>query len=221
MLVLLIDLYLFIYKCRSYYRCTHKIEQGCKATKQVQKTDDEPPKYTITYNGHHTCKNLLRAPQIILNSPNPRDNSILLNFETNTLTENDKQVGSYFPSIKHTSNEGFSSLGLKHETVTLSENKQVGPCFPSIKHTPKEGYPSLGLKQEYTSSSDDYIPWDMISRPSHVPSEPMSMMSSLLDHEEMITSGVFSSTCSTPYGYEIDDILGSNYFGDFPFELCS
>ncbi|GMI64483.1 WRKY DNA-binding protein 70, ARABIDOPSIS THALIANA WRKY DNA-BINDING PROTEIN 70 [Hibiscus trionum] len=44
---------------RSYYRCTHKTEQGCQATKQVQKIQDDPPKYETIYSGHHTCKNTL------------------------------------------------------------------------------------------------------------------------------------------------------------------
>jgi hypothetical protein len=28
---------------RNYYRCTHRQDQGCWATKQVQKTDEDPP----------------------------------------------------------------------------------------------------------------------------------------------------------------------------------
>ncbi|KFK36946.1 hypothetical protein AALP_AA4G192600 [Arabis alpina] len=40
---------------RSYFRCTHKPTQGCKATKQVQKQEQDPEMYQITYIGHHTC----------------------------------------------------------------------------------------------------------------------------------------------------------------------
>ncbi|PWA58192.1 WRKY11 [Artemisia annua] len=171
---------------RNYFRCTHRFDQGCQATKQVQKTDDEPPKYKTTYNGHHTCKKLQKVPQIILDSPNPRDNSILINFGTNTLTE----------------------------------NTQAGPCFNSmITQTPKNGLPSKVLKHDQDSSCDHYTARDPIVGLSQVPSDPMSMMSSELDHEDMMSSGVFSSTSSTN-GYEIDDMLGSNDFGDFPFELC-
>lgn len=170
---------------RNYFRCTHKIEQGCLATKQVQKTDDEPPKYKITYNGHHTCKILEKVPQIILDSPNPKDNSILINFGTNTLTE----------------------------------NTRAGPCFSSINQKPKDGLPSIVLKHEQNSSCDQYTPWDPIVGFSQVSSNHMPMISSDLDHEDMISSGVFSSTCSTN-GYEMDDMFGNNDFGDFPFESC-
>ncbi|KAK4746951.1 hypothetical protein SAY87_025988 [Trapa incisa] len=40
---------------RSYFRCTHKYEHGCKATKQVQMMEDDPVEYHITYIGIHTC----------------------------------------------------------------------------------------------------------------------------------------------------------------------
>ncbi|OIW04632.1 hypothetical protein TanjilG_30530 [Lupinus angustifolius] len=39
---------------RGYYRCTHRHAQGCLATKQVQKSDEEST-YEITYKGRHTC----------------------------------------------------------------------------------------------------------------------------------------------------------------------
>ncbi|TVU27259.1 hypothetical protein EJB05_29857, partial [Eragrostis curvula] len=46
---------------RSYYRCTYRQEQDCKATKTVQQQDDSigtdhPATYTVVYYGQHTCK---------------------------------------------------------------------------------------------------------------------------------------------------------------------
>ncbi|XP_047307236.1 WRKY DNA-binding transcription factor 70-like [Impatiens glandulifera] len=45
---------------RSYFRCTHKYEQGCQATKQVQQLEKEErsPMFRTTYYGHHTCKTI-------------------------------------------------------------------------------------------------------------------------------------------------------------------
>ncbi|GKV03016.1 hypothetical protein SLEP1_g15381 [Rubroshorea leprosula] len=72
---------------RSYYRCTHKFDQSCPATKQVQQIEDNPPKYRIVYYGHHTCMNLLNASQLLLDSASTHtDSSFLLNFETGTAT---------------------------------------------------------------------------------------------------------------------------------------
>lgn len=40
---------------RGYYRCTHRNVQGCLATKQVQRSDEDPNVFEITYRGRHTC----------------------------------------------------------------------------------------------------------------------------------------------------------------------
>ncbi|RRT38160.1 hypothetical protein B296_00052324 [Ensete ventricosum] len=46
--------------CRAYYRCTHRSSQGCQATKQVQRSDEDPLVFDVTYLGTHTC---LQRPQ--------------------------------------------------------------------------------------------------------------------------------------------------------------
>ncbi|KAI4339131.1 hypothetical protein MLD38_024102 [Melastoma candidum] len=53
---------------RGYYRCTHKHDQGCKATKQVQRMEEDPNMYQITYIGQHTCREISRAPKMIPDS---------------------------------------------------------------------------------------------------------------------------------------------------------
>ncbi|KAL5856511.1 hypothetical protein ACOSQ3_003969 [Xanthoceras sorbifolium] len=40
---------------RSYYRCTYRQTKGCSATKQVQRLDDDPTMFEVTYRGVHTC----------------------------------------------------------------------------------------------------------------------------------------------------------------------
>ncbi|XP_030966941.1 probable WRKY transcription factor 53 [Quercus lobata] len=40
---------------RGYYRCTHRHSQGCLATKQVQRCDEDPTIFEVTYRGRHTC----------------------------------------------------------------------------------------------------------------------------------------------------------------------
>ncbi|XP_009607840.1 probable WRKY transcription factor 30 [Nicotiana tomentosiformis] len=40
---------------RGYYRCTLRHAQGCLATKQVQRSDEDPTILEITYRGRHTC----------------------------------------------------------------------------------------------------------------------------------------------------------------------
>ncbi|XP_027341426.1 probable WRKY transcription factor 41 [Abrus precatorius] len=51
---------------RSYYRCTFRNTQGCWATKQVQRSDEDPTIFDITYRGKHTCSqgnNAILAPE--------------------------------------------------------------------------------------------------------------------------------------------------------------
>ncbi|KAF3433261.1 hypothetical protein FNV43_RR24363 [Rhamnella rubrinervis] len=54
---------------RAYFRCTRKHDQGCRATKQVQQVQDEPVRlFQITYIGQHTCRGILKVPQVIIDS---------------------------------------------------------------------------------------------------------------------------------------------------------
>ncbi|KAL3615807.1 hypothetical protein CASFOL_040101 [Castilleja foliolosa] len=72
---------------RNYFRCTHKFDQGCQASKQVQMTRDDPPLYRTTYYGQHSCKNLFNlsymSHQIILDDQATYDDSsVILSFAT-------------------------------------------------------------------------------------------------------------------------------------------
>ncbi|KAF7816565.1 putative WRKY transcription factor 70 [Senna tora] len=51
---------------RSYFRCTRKNEQGCKAIKQVQQIQENPERFQTTYIGTHTCKDMnLKPPEVV------------------------------------------------------------------------------------------------------------------------------------------------------------
>nr|QCV57303.1 WRKY transcription factor [Fagopyrum tataricum] len=40
---------------RGYYRCSHRSSRNCYATKQVQKSTEDPTLLQLVYKGHHTC----------------------------------------------------------------------------------------------------------------------------------------------------------------------
>lgn len=46
---------------RSYYRCTYRNLRGCYATKQVQRNDEDPSVFDLTYKGNHTCSIIPRS----------------------------------------------------------------------------------------------------------------------------------------------------------------
>ncbi|TYJ31417.1 hypothetical protein E1A91_A06G196500v1 [Gossypium mustelinum] len=57
---------------RSYFRCSHKHDQGCSAIKQVQRMEGDAQMYHITYIGTHTCRDQyssMATPRI--DSPSP------------------------------------------------------------------------------------------------------------------------------------------------------
>ncbi|EEF41541.1 WRKY transcription factor 55 isoform X1 [Ricinus communis] len=49
---------------RGYYRCTHQKLYHCPAKKQVQRLDDDPYTFEVTYRGDHTCHMSSTAPSI-------------------------------------------------------------------------------------------------------------------------------------------------------------
>lgn len=102
---------------RCYFRCTHKHDQGCKATKQVQRMKEDPVMYQTTYFGHHTCHDtLMRAPQII---SDPMD-SFLLSFETKTST----RQNLLYPNSVMTTSAATGNQEFKDETQSdVSDNK--------------------------------------------------------------------------------------------------
>ncbi|KAK8691824.1 hypothetical protein V6N13_075319 [Hibiscus sabdariffa] len=83
---------------RGYFRCTRKYDQGCKATKQVQRMDDGSQMYQITYIGTHTCRpDSFKAPQIIKDSESWRSYKML--------TFGDSNIPSNTTAVKQEANE--------------------------------------------------------------------------------------------------------------------
>ncbi|XP_047333094.1 WRKY DNA-binding transcription factor 70-like [Impatiens glandulifera] len=64
---------------RGYFRCTYK-KDGCKATKQVNKWEEDPSLYRTTYFGRHTCSNKTISSQQSI----PTDDPYNVNFDSIT-----------------------------------------------------------------------------------------------------------------------------------------
>ncbi|PIN27126.1 hypothetical protein CDL12_00098 [Handroanthus impetiginosus] len=103
---------------RGYYRCTHRHGQGCLATKYVQRSDEDPNTYEITYRRTHTC--------------NPRTNAN--NPPVSTL---DPQNENPNPLPRSEQNQPplniQTSLGIITQDLGPSENPPLDPFinFPS------------------------------------------------------------------------------------------
>ncbi|XP_061344877.1 probable WRKY transcription factor 70 [Gastrolobium bilobum] len=84
---------------RSYYRCTHKYDEGCEAIKHVQRIQKDPPLYRTTYYGYHTCKSPLN-PEIILEPVSSFGSSILLSFNNSLPSKQEHPFSSPFFASK-------------------------------------------------------------------------------------------------------------------------
>ncbi|KAL8196275.1 hypothetical protein R6Q57_025275 [Mikania cordata] len=54
---------------RSYYRCTYRHVHNCMARKQVQRSDEDPTVFEITYKGQHTCNPAVKPSVVPPESP--------------------------------------------------------------------------------------------------------------------------------------------------------
>ncbi|CAI8593265.1 unnamed protein product [Vicia faba] len=130
---------------RSYYRCTHS-DQHCEAMKHVQRTQENPPLYTTTYYGYHTCKSSFHSDINLEPVISSVDSSVLLSFDNNILIKQEYQLPPPLPllspplfaSIKEDPMEEIHDDYFDQNQLFLPEN--ILPCnfevyFDYLKHT--------------------------------------------------------------------------------------
>ncbi|KAM5556887.1 putative WRKY transcription factor 70 [Rosa sericea] len=127
---------------RAYFRCTRKYDQGCQATKQVQQVQDTPKMYKTTYIGNHTCRNMIRGPQMIMGASDP------------------PTWDSHAPPRSTVSSESGSTPicnKKEHHGVHgghLPSSSSMIPFVPVKKEECKEGTTSSGLTDNLNDTSD-------------------------------------------------------------------
>ncbi|XP_050236600.1 probable WRKY transcription factor 53 [Mercurialis annua] len=104
---------------RGYYRCTHRHSQGCLATKQVQRSDEDATIFEVTYRGRHTCFQSSRLANDNSNQnkdnfqhqekPKPKPLLKELSFKDGFKTEDLESLRDIFPSFS------FSDIGTENE----------------------------------------------------------------------------------------------------------
>ncbi|RRT71547.1 hypothetical protein B296_00031490 [Ensete ventricosum] len=128
-----------------YPRCTHRNTVGCLAMKQVQRSDDDPSVFDITYRGEHTCPqkprtvatSALHQPDIHQSQQRPRqDQQLLLSFQTSLKV---KTEGSSFEDTDQNSPFSFPSTPMStlstpfsaaFTSPATSESKYFGDAPP-------------------------------------------------------------------------------------------
>ncbi|XP_008788525.2 WRKY DNA-binding transcription factor 70-like [Phoenix dactylifera] len=80
---------------RSYFRCTHKYDQDCQATRQVQRSEDDPSMYVITYIGEHTCRDPTKSPHLL--PPSHQRPPFIISFGLETAQDDQQEPQSNSP----------------------------------------------------------------------------------------------------------------------------
>ncbi|XP_058096093.1 probable WRKY transcription factor 41 [Magnolia sinica] len=136
---------------RSYYRCTHRNVQGCLATKQVQRSDEDPAIFEVTYRGTHTCiqaAHLMHASSRKQEQQEHRQHQqqpqqVLLNFrsglkvKTEDMESQKLNPSSFsFPSTTSITNNNYSDNTVKPENNIFSpaalESHFMGSFSPTF-----------------------------------------------------------------------------------------
>lgn len=112
---------------RSYYRCTYRNLHDCWATKQVQRSDEDPSMFEITYRGKHTCtqgSHSVPAPA----SPEKQE------IKQNNHNDNNHQQQHYIENPLNYSSMASTSYGCMKSETSL---------FPQPSAFNKDNYDNL------------------------------------------------------------------------------
>ncbi|XP_030491366.2 WRKY DNA-binding transcription factor 70 isoform X1 [Cannabis sativa] len=148
---------------RAYFRCTRKYDQGCRATRQVQQIQDNPKLYQTTYIGEHTCKNILKPPQMIIKDSD-LDNNLMNVITSTTILEEVKPIISSSITTNDTSSlsdDHHNKLSLDHHHHHHNNSDhEIINLWPSELKDLELSDPSMGLLSSSlgvsASNNDDH-----------------------------------------------------------------
>ncbi|CAH8371560.1 unnamed protein product [Eruca vesicaria subsp. sativa] len=165
---------------RSYFRCTHKPTQGCKATKQVQKLERDPEMFQITYIGHHTC-NVSDQTQVKTETNIDSDNTLAAtSFHKDHVNANVQEQ------------ENDSSVEVATCMVKQEENNNDDQIKDSCEGSSTDGDLSLVWQDEMMF--DDYQHHDQDHHYYHGETSTTSHQFSFIDNDQLFS--LFDTYCA-------------------------
>lgn len=137
---------IFFLMYRGYYRCTYRNGQGCLATKQVQRSDEDPTIFEITYRGNHTCA---QASNAIFPSPTQPETK-----EPDTAAVEPQQHNYYQTTPQQQPEEALLNLrkGLKIVTEDLDVKPQQQSSIPPFHFPSPSPSPSVVIHPNFTGN---------------------------------------------------------------------
>ncbi|XP_008783826.2 probable WRKY transcription factor 41 [Phoenix dactylifera] len=184
---------------RGYYRCTYRKSQGCLAMKQVQRSDEDPTIFDITYRGTHTCLQGLRVhsalapqePDMQQNQQNPaadhdlqhsqHDQQLLESFRTGLkvktegLEKEDQVPTSSSFSFASTPVSSFKSENQIFSAPPTLENNYMASFCPSFfsPTSSESNYFSVPCQMNFGGRTSEPDLTEIISAATSVTSSPM------------------------------------------------
>ncbi|KAM1867557.1 hypothetical protein ACFX13_010266 [Malus domestica] len=147
---------------RNYFRCTHKFDQACKATKHVQQVQDHPPIFRTTYYCTHTCRDYFKTSELVLDCTSPRDSSEFISFDSaNCLTN--KQEHLFSAPFASSSVQELIVKATSDHTVTSHDNHWPSSDY-LVSHVDLMAFESSRPMSGFSSSIDQYGGDDVFSR---------------------------------------------------------
>jgi hypothetical protein len=117
----------------------------------VQKSEEDPTMFIITYIGNHTCKNPSPLPQILQNFPHD-NTSHLISFESNpTISDNNNNNNKYgqadvaTPSVQAPKQDGEEDVLSNLTMADLTAGGDSDPTAPTSEPTEDRGDVTSGL----------------------------------------------------------------------------
>ncbi|KAI3691842.1 hypothetical protein L6452_31644 [Arctium lappa] len=171
---------------RSYYRCTYRYVHNCMARKQVQRTDEDPTVFEITYRGKHACN-----PATARSVPPPESP------EKHDRKQNNHHHKHQLPPPPK-SGEGLSNLR-ENLRVSTSDLDATVPCsfsFPSASLGYMENYQQFHFTNETDNSFLQGYPPSFVSPATSGSNYFTEWGNDFQHHDDSNLSGVISTTAS-------------------------
>ncbi|TVU19861.1 EcWRKY-11, partial [Eragrostis curvula] len=126
---------------RTYFRCTYKHDNGCKATRQVQQSEDDPSVYVVTYFGEHTCGVDAAATAATVGQAEKTQQPLVISFGSGTATSSgsppwvssssDDDVRSNSSQVSQAVNLPDQEWGEQNANMFDVESLLAPPAVPS------------------------------------------------------------------------------------------
>ncbi|KAJ6830061.1 putative WRKY transcription factor 41 [Iris pallida] len=202
---------------RGYYRCTHRNTKGCLATKQVQRSDEDPSIFDVTYRGLHTCTEKRENFQSEDNLQQNKEEVDQSNDDLLQQLQQQQQDAQLLQSLRaelEVKTEDIGPEAQMHNSSSFSFPPTPASCVPSgtivSRSAPDDSFganfsPTFVSEPNYFSLSQCQI------------SNHGGLGAQQTEHAEA-TSATATSMANSPMA-DIDFVLRQGEYGtDFPFD---